>query len=195
MINENFVILGILIQILGSLKYLIETIQGKIKPNRVTFFLWTLAPLIAFAAQVTQGVGMSSLITFGFGFSPLLILIASFVSKKAYWKLGLFDFTCGFLSVLGLLLWYLTQVGNIAIIFAILADALAALPTMVKAFKYPETEDGWYYMAFAVSIILSLLTIKTWDFAHLGFPVYGLALDLTIFSFAYFKLGKLLKSA
>lgn len=33
MLNENFVILGFIIQMLGSLKYIIGTIQGKVKPN------------------------------------------------------------------------------------------------------------------------------------------------------------------
>lgn len=195
MLNENFVILGVVIATLGSIKYLIETLRGTVKPNRVTFFLWALAPLVAFTAEVKQGVGIQSLMTFWVGFSPLIILIASFVNKKAYWKLGPFDFICGGLSLIGLLLWYITQVGNIAIIFAILADGLAALPTIVKAFYYPETEDSWYYLAFAISIILTLLTIKEWNFAHYGFPIYILIIVLTIFSLAQFKIGKVIKSA
>lgn len=52
MLNENFVILGAVIFAIGSLSYLIDTLKGKVKPNRVTFFLWALAPLIAFAAEV-----------------------------------------------------------------------------------------------------------------------------------------------
>lgn len=82
MLNENFVILGAVIAAIGSLSYLIDTIKGKAKPNRVTFFLWTLAPMIAFAAEIKQGVGMQSLITFMVGFSPLLIFLASFTNKK-----------------------------------------------------------------------------------------------------------------
>ena len=195
MLNENFVILGIFIQILGSLRYLIKTLQGEVKPNRVTFFLWALAPLIAFAAQVVQGVGIPSLVTFGIGFSPLIILIASFVNKKAYWKLGPFDFICGGLSLLGLLLWYITQVGNIAIVFAILADGLASLPTIVKTYRYPETEDGWYYLAFCISAALALLTIRNWNFTSFSFPFYIFIDTLIIFLLVQFKLGKVIKSA
>lgn len=94
MLNENFVILGAVILAIGSLSYLIDTLKGKVKPNRVTFFLWALAPLIAFAAEIKQGVGIQSLMTFMVGFSPLLIFLASFVNKKAEWKLGSFDFIC-----------------------------------------------------------------------------------------------------
>ncbi|MDD5416324.1 MAG: hypothetical protein PHE48_05000 [Candidatus Daviesbacteria bacterium] len=190
MINENFVILGFVLQALGSLKYLIETIQGRIKPNKVSFFLWALAPMIAFAAEIKQGVGIQSLLTFSVGFFPLLIFFASFLNKKAEWKLRPFDFICGGLSLVGLLLWYITQVGNIAIMFAILADGLAALPTIVKTYHYPETENGWLYLTGVIYALLTLLTIKTWVFAYYGFPLYILIVDLIIFLLAQFKIGK-----
>ncbi|MBU1000433.1 hypothetical protein KKE78_03515 [Patescibacteria group bacterium] len=195
MLNENFVILGAIIAALGSIKYLIETIQGRVKPNRVTFFVWALAPLIAFTAEIKQGVGIQSLMTFGVGFSPLLVFLASFVNKKSEWKLNSFDFTCGALSLVGLLFWYITRTGNIAITFSILADGLAALPTIVKSFHYPETEHSWVYLTAAISASLTLLTIDNWNFAHYGFPVYILIVCLIIFSLVQFKLGKLSKSA
>lgn len=196
MINENFVIFGFILQALGSLKYIIETIKGRIKPNRVTFFLWALAPLIAFAAQINQGVGIQSLLTFSVGFFPLLILIASFVNKKAEWKLEKFDFICGALSLIGLLLWYITRQGNIAITFAIFADGLAALPTIVKTYRYPETENGWLYLTRVIYALLTLLTIKNWSFAYYSFPLYILIVDIVIFVLAerHF-LNKLNKSA
>lgn len=195
MLNENFVILGFAIATLGGLTYLVETIQGKVKPNRVTFFLWALAPLIAFTAEIKQGVGIQSLMTFGVGFGPLLIFIASFVNRKAQWKLGLFDLTCGVLSLIGLLFWYITRSGDIAIMFSIIADGLAALPTIIKSFRYPETENGWVYLTAAISALLTLLTIDSWNFAHYGFPVYVLIVCLIIFSLVQFKLGKVFKSA
>lgn len=197
MLNENFVLLGFSIQALGSLKYVIETLKGKVKPNRVTFFLWALAPLIAFTAQINQGVGIQSLLTFSVGFFPLLIFIASFTNKKAEWKLGKFDFICGALSLIGLSLWYITRQGNIAIAFAIFADGLAALPTIVKTYHYPETENGWLYLTGVIYALLTLLTIRNWGFAYYSFPFYILIVDLIIFVLAqrlYF-LNKLNKSA
>ncbi|MEK9178462.1 MAG: hypothetical protein AAB801_01630, partial [Patescibacteria group bacterium] len=64
MLNENFVYVGLFIASLGNIVYLIQTLRGKVQPNRVTWFLWALAPLIAFAAQIKQGVGVQSLLTF-----------------------------------------------------------------------------------------------------------------------------------
>ena len=193
MINQNFVILGAIIAAAGSLSYLIDTLKGKVKPNRVSFLLWSLAPLIAFFAEIKQGVGIQALMTFVVGFLPLTIFIASFVNKKAEWKLTGFDLMCGALSIVGLVFWYITKSGDIAIIFSILADGLAAIPTVVKSFNFPETESAWPYFASTISAILTLLTIKVWNVANVGFPLYIVLITLVIFSLVQFKLGKQIK--
>ena len=190
MIDQNFVIVGAIIAAVGSLSYLIDTLKGRVKPNRVSFLLWSLAPLIAFFAEVKQGVGIQALMTFIVGFLPLTIFIASFVNKKAVWNLTGFDLMCGALSIVGLVLWYITKSGDIAIIFSILADALAAMPTVVKSFNYPETESAWPYFASTISAILTLLTVKVWNLANIGFPLYIVLITLVIFSLVQFKLGK-----
>jgi len=113
MLHSNFVIIGTLIGVAGSLGYVTVTVKGKVKPNRVTFLLWSIVPFIAFFAQIKQGVGLEALMTFSTGFMPLTVLIASFVNKQAEWKITRFDLICGILSLVGLVLWMITKVGNI----------------------------------------------------------------------------------
>jgi hypothetical protein len=194
MLNQNFVIVGAIIATIGSLSYLFDTVKGRVKPNRVSFLLWSLAPLIAFFAELKQGVGIQSLLTFVVGFLPLTIFAASFVNKKAEWRLTRFDLTCGALSLIGLMLWYITKSGNIAIIFSILADGLAALPTIVKSYNYPETESAWPYFMSMIFAVITVLTVKEWNVANAGFPLYIILVTLVIFSLVQFRLGKLIKS-
>jgi hypothetical protein len=190
MLHQNFIIVGTLIGAAGAVAYLWDTIKGKVKPNKVSFLVWSIAPIIAFAAQIQQGVGLESLMTFSSGFLPLLTFLASFFNKNAEWKLTKFDIICGILSVAGLILWLVTKVGNIAIFFSILADGLAALPTVIKAYKYPETELAWPWLATCVGVILTLLTLNEWTFANSGFIIYIFAVDLLIYCFVQFKVGK-----
>jgi hypothetical protein len=195
MINQNFVFVGAILAAIGLLSYLIDTIQGKVQPNRVSFFLWSIVPLIAFIAEIQQGVGLQSVLTFESGFFPLLVFIASFVNKNAEWKVTRFDCSCGAFSIIGLLLWYLTKSGNTAIFFSILADGLAGLPTLVKSFNHPATESGWPYFMTALSGVLTVLTVKEWNFATVGFPAYLTLVSLTIYSLVQFKLGKMLRAS
>jgi hypothetical protein len=128
--------------------------------------------------------------TFSTGFLPLMTFIASFVNKKAEWKLTRFDLLCGFLSVLGLILWLITKVGNVAIFFSIVADGLAAVPTIVKAYKYPETELAWPWIATSIGVVLTLSTIKGLTFANSGFIIYIFLIDTLVFLLVQFKIGK-----
>jgi len=192
MINENFVYLGAFINLLGATSYIIYTLQGKVKPNRVSWGLWGLGVMVAFAAEIKQGVGIQSLATFMVGFCPLLVFFASFVNKKAYWKITKFDILCGLLSVVGLILWYLTNNPNLAILFSIFADLMAGIPTLAKSYKYPETENFLEFASSFVSMGIAMLTFKNFGFAFLAFPIYIIFYDFSAFLLIKFKLGKII---
>jgi len=161
MLNEHFVLLAAAFNLMGSTSYAWATLRGRTRPNRVTWSLWALAPLIAFAAEVKEGVGLPALMTFMVGFGPALILLASFVNRSAFWAIRPFDITCGALSLMALALWAVTRTGDIAIIFSIATDGLAASPTIVKAYRHPESERG-----------ITILTVRVWSLASVGFPIY-----------------------
>lgn len=180
MIDAKFVILGALLNITGSASYLRDTIRGKTKPNRVSWFLWATAPLIAFSAEVKHGVGLPALMTFMVGFGPLAIFLGSFVNRKSVWKVTSLDITCGVLSVLGTILWAITGSGDAAVLFTILADGLAAVPTIVKAYKEPESENWHVFFFAALSATITLLAIRKWDFVNFGFPLYILTICVAI---------------
>ena len=149
-------------------------------PNRVGWSLWAMAPLVAFAAEVTQGVRLQSLITLSAGLGPLLVLLASFADRKAYWKLKPFDWYCAALSLIALLLWLITGKGNVAIVFSICADLLACLPTATKSYTHPETETPGAFVAGAAGVLLTILTIHIWTFANYAFPFYLLVANSAI---------------
>src|ERR1044072_7939282 len=126
--------------IVGGSSYIVATLRGQVKPNRLSFFILGVAPMIAFAAEIDEGVGIRSVMTFWVGFSPLLVFAASFVNKDAYWKLNRFDIVCGLLSVCALVLWQTTGSGNTAIVLSIAADGLAVLPILIKWWRFLQTE-------------------------------------------------------
>lgn len=189
MIDERFVFVGVALGLIGSIKYFIDTLKGKTKPNRISWFFWALAPLIAFFAEIQKEVGLQIWMTFSVGFGPLLIFLASFVNKKAYWKLNKMDYLYGGISLLGLIIWQITGEGNVAIIFSILSDAFASIPTITKSYKEPESESAVIYFFSMINAIITLLTITTWDFAHYGYPIYIFLVCLIIFVLVKFKLG------
>src|SRR5208337_2711653 len=101
--------------------YVKSMLKGSVKPNRVSWLIWAIAPLIGSAAAVSNGTGLAAVPVFMAGFVPLLILVASFAVKGAHWKLVKLDYACGFLSILAIIFWAVTSDPDIAILFAILS--------------------------------------------------------------------------
>ncbi len=194
MINEKFVLVGALLNITGSATYAWNTLKGKTKPNRVTWFLWAAAPLIAFSAQLDEGVIWQAIMTFMVGFGPLIIFLASFINRKAFWKITKLDIACGIISVLALALWLITGTGLVAILFSILADLIAGVPTFIKAYFEPETEHHSVFRNGAISAAITLLTIKNWTAANYAFALYILIICLVLYLLIRFKLGKIIQT-
>ena len=172
MLPEYFAIIGALIASLGGLYYLYETIQGKAKPNRVTWILWAVFPMIIFVAQRVQGVEGVSWATLAAGVTPMLVVVASFFNKKAYWKTQPLDYACLAVGVLGIVLWAVTDNANLAIAFSILADFAAAVPTIIKSYKRPETESWVAYAITAAGLLITVFAISTWTFENYAFVLY-----------------------
>ncbi len=171
------VFVGAAIQMIGIALYIKETVKGNNKPNRMTWLMWTTAPLIGAAAGYAKGVGLAVLPVFMAGFGPLLVFIASFVNPQSYWKLQRFDYLCGLCSILALILWGITKEPIVAIVFAIASDLFAAVPTFAKAWKYPSTETISPYASGLFGALTSFTAIKTWSFAAYAFPGYLVLLN------------------
>jgi hypothetical protein len=166
--------------LIGALAYIRSMFRGATAPNRVTWFMWSVAPFVATAAAVSNGVGLAVIPVFMSGFSPFLIFTASFFTKKACWKLGAFDYCCGVLSGLAIVLWYLTSNPEVAIIFAIVSDALAAVPTLLKGWRSPKTESAWPYLIGTFAPMSSFLAATAWSFSEVAFPIYLILINLVL---------------
>ena len=83
-------------------------------------------------------------------------------------------------AIFGLLLWFLTDNPNLAILFALTADLFAALPTVIKSYKHPETESWIAYAISTVGFGISILSIHNWTFQDSAFVIYLFLIQLVL---------------
>ncbi len=184
MFNE-IVFLGLAINLTGLFLYVRDMFKGKTKPNRVTACLWALQGAIAFTAGLSAGVTWALVPVAAAFLSPFTVFVLSFSLKQAYWKLGLFDWICGSFAILALALWYITGNPSIAIALAIIADLLAALPTIKKSWTHPRTETGIAYICPVFGYSMAFLVMETYSFAEMAFPLYNIVICSSIAALIY----------
>lgn len=187
MIPELIGYIAVIIQLIGISFYIRDMFRGTTKPNLVTWFVWALAPLIGSWLEWQAGARFSILPVFMAGFNPILVIIIALVIKKGYWKITKFDVVCGVLAIAALILWFLTKNLSISVLFAILSDALASVPTLFKSWTNPETETSTAYLGGIIANILGLLIIKKWSFPTYSLGIYFILMNALIVFCIYRK--------
>lgn len=180
------VIVSALISLSGAFAYIRDMLGGKTKPNLVTWGLWALAPMLATGAAISARADLwATGRIFMSGFGPLLITITALFVSQSYWKLSLFDYLCGFLSLIALGVWLLSGSPVYAILLLALADLFATLPTIIKAWRYPSTETAYTYLVGLFSASIIIPAIPVWNIQNSAFQIYlviaNTCLFLTVF--------------
>jgi hypothetical protein len=187
MLPEKIIYLTILTSLIGYSFYLKDIFYGQTKPNLVSWFLWMLAPFIGVFFQLKAGAGLSILPIFLAGFGPLVVIILSLWNKNSYWKISKLDIVCGILATLALIFYIFTHNLAISVLFAVLSDGLAAIPTIIKSWNFPETETAILYMFGVFNNLLGLLIIKDWVFSIYSFGLYLVLVNILIVLILYRK--------
>jgi hypothetical protein len=187
MLPQNIIYITILISLAGYFFYFKDIFYGETRPNLISWFLWMLAPFIGAFFQIKAGVGLSVIPIFMAGFGPLLVIVVSLFRKNSIWKITRLDLFCGFLALLALVFYVFTHNLGISILFAILSDGLAFIPTYLKAWKFPETETATIYFASIFNNTLALLIIRNWIFAIYSFNAYLIIANIFLVIILYRK--------
>lgn len=180
---------AVALRILAGLDYLLATLKGKAQPNPITWLFWGLAPLVAFLAQIHKTIEPTAWVTLALAAGPLLIFCVS-LSGGRHWKVTIFDILCGGSAAVGIVLWQVTSDPAIAVIFGILADILGGVPTVRKAYTNPTSEKALPYLLSVTSMVLTISTIRDWQFVNYAFPVYILLINVLIYTLAATRIGE-----
>ncbi|TCK27174.1 hypothetical protein [Pseudonocardia endophytica] len=180
MLDPHWVFVAAALGLIGSVRYAVATLVGSARPNLVTFSLWAAAPLIGFFAQLDAGVGLPAVQTLVAGVGPSFVVVSGMVSRHGRARIGVFDVACAAVAVLALGVWLGLGQAPLAVFVAVAADAIAALPTIRKAWRDPGSENVLFYVLIGAGATVTLLTITTWEPSTWAFALYILVLCVLI---------------
>jgi uncharacterized membrane protein HdeD (DUF308 family) len=108
------------------------------------------------------------------------------LTKYGYKKYGHWDTFALILAGAAIAVLLFTDHPVLAILLPIVADAIGAIPTVVKTRKYPHTEERFAWFLMIVASALGILATEKLDFANLAYPTFLLFEAVLIFSLAFF---------
>jgi hypothetical protein len=187
------VAVAIAIRLFGGGQYALAVARRRARPNVVTWFLWGLTPMIAVAAQLTDRPGPEVAVTFVLGLGPLVVAAVGLRTDRSASRPTPFTIACAAASVAAVVAWRLTAAPELAIALCILADLLATLPTLGKAYRSPRTEYAPPYLLSMLAMLLTIGTVTHGGFTAYGFPVYMLVVNGVLFAFATLPLAPIVR--
>lgn len=179
-------VLAGLVQIVSVIPYVRDMLRGTTRPNAVSYALWGALTFIVVAAQFSAGASWSVLIPIAVALNATLIFTLS-VSGYGYTKYGWLDWTCLGAGILAIVLWQVTGDPVVALVLAIAANFAAAVPTIVKTYREPNSEHAFAWLLVVVASVLGLMSSRIFNVANLIFPTYLLLESMTIWSLAFFR--------
>ncbi len=174
--------IGALCNLVFPIPLIIATARGQQRPSRVSFFMWTTEACIAFAASLAAEADLGALLVTGAAAAVLAaVFIATFVPQlrgrhiavdpAPRWQAGI-DRLCLAVCVAALIGWWLTANPLVALLLAILTDAVAAVPTFIRGWR--GQEDWLPYAGFAINAACSFVVITDWAVTQWAFIYYQL---------------------
>lgn len=171
--DNYYQILGIMagvIGLLGYIPYIVSILQGKTKPNRASWFIWTLVGGLLAFSYMSAGDMNTAWVPLGYFIGPFVTAILSIRYGYAVWtKLDTFCVVAALISVVP---WLFSHNASLTLIINVLIDSTGAIPTIVKSYREPETEDFTAWLLFFIANTLEVVAISDWSNLTVIYPVY-----------------------
>lgn len=175
--KEIFGITALALSLGANIPYIIEIIKGQVKPERISWFLWTLLGLTYyFSALFAEG---ATLFTFGELIGPVIILILAL--KFGVGGRSRFDLISLAVALVAFALLFIVEGVLFGLLLALIVDGIGAMLTIRKLLIDPSSESKWFWGIGAISGLFAIASLDTYNVETLLFPVYVVMLSSFIF--------------
>ena len=157
--------------------YIIRLIQGKARPERITWLLWAILGAVYLVAAIRTGgnVVYTSAVFVG----PVVVFFLSF--KYGVGGKSTLDLVSLAVATVALILLLFTNHAIISLALCIFVDLIGALLTIRKLMIDPSSEPKITWLLSALGGGCALLGLQNYRVENLVFPVYIMILGLFTF--------------
>ena len=171
----TFGLLAGVVAVACNVPYLRDTWRGSTVPHRGSWLIWSVLEVVAVGAQAADGARWSLV--------PLVVqaagtcLVLALSVRLGQGGLSRVDLGLLVLAALGLAGWLAVDEPVIATACVVVADLLAALMMVPKAWRDPHSETLSTFVLASASGALTALAVGSLSVPLLAYPVYFVAVN------------------
>ncbi len=167
---ELFGILSGVVILFGGPPYLFDILKGKTKPQRTTWFIWSVLGTISFTSQMKLGAHWSLVYVGLNAAGNIAVLLLSLKYGIGGWRK--LDVLALCIATTGVVIAVTVGSPLIALLGSILADFSGTSLTLYKTYLQPTTETSITWFFLGTSSLFAALAVGKWDVSLLLYPLY-----------------------
>jgi hypothetical protein len=168
--QDIILFLAAIITIAAAVPYIRDILRGTTKPNIVSWITWTLLTGTATIAAFVAGEYVVATYTASATLTTASVVLLGL--KYGYAEYSRFDKLCQVSVAVAFVLWFTFDSPALAVVTAVVIDAIGALPTIRHAWKNPHEETLVTFLLSAVGGFLALFAISSYNWITLSYPIY-----------------------
>src|SRR6266702_2946430 len=179
-----WIVANLIFSLNSPISYTKSMLRHKAKPHRVTRLIVWLASFAAVLGILHKANFAAEVFASIFFVRATYLLVMSFIyGVGGTTKL---DRVCLAIGILALIAYFVTGNGLIAILLGILADLICFIPTYVKIFYHPNSEDPTFFTIEGFAALCGVIAVGSVQLGIL-FPIYIVLCNIIILILIYRK--------
>ena len=158
------------ISLVAIVPYILAILRGETKPNRATWWIWTIVGLMLGASYYSSGANHTMWVPVSYIIGPIVTAVLSIKYGVGGWTR--FDKSCLFGAGASVVLWWMFSSPLAALLINLFIDFMGALPTIRKAYHEPESEDRAAWVLASAANTANLFAVERWTFTIAIYPIY-----------------------
>lgn len=167
---ELFGILSGVVIFFGGPPYLLDILKGKTKPQRTTWFIWSVLGVISFTSQLKLGAHWSLVYVGLNAAGNIAVFLLSMKYGIGGWRK--LDVLALCIATIGVTIALYVDSPLIALLGSILADFSGTSLTLYKTYLQPTTETSITWFFLGTSSLFAAMAVGKWDVSLLLYPLY-----------------------
>lgn len=168
--------------LLAHIPYVIQIKQGKLKPNRATWWIWAIFDALIASSSYASGGKFAAILPGAYAIGAIVVAVISI--RHGEGGANRFDFLCILGAIISGIIWWRTNTPILTVWSSILVAFIGALPTIKKVYLKPETECATTWFMFLLAALINIGTISFITPVQILYPIYSILFcsTLTIFT-------------
>lgn len=182
-----FGILSTVFTFVGLIPYFLNVQKRIIYPHNLSWLGWAFITLVGGLAMLSAGSKWAVLILFANSASCIAVVLLSIYKKVGVWSTTKYDYLYFVLGIIGIILWQLFNVPLFAILCCVIADLCFGIPTLIKAYKNPKSENYLTWLACSLAGLFSVFALNSFQITESLYPLYLFSFDTAVLLIVFFN--------